>query len=81
MADSQLDLARLLIARLERLSVDSRLAHHASGLRRSLLNAVETVESAAPDEHAAAFTRLDALMRRGFEIVETAAKDMGDPEG
>ncbi len=80
MLNSQLDLARLLIARLERLSVDSRLAHHASGFRRSLLNAMQAVESAPPDQQAAASARLDSLIHLGFQIVETAAKEMGDRE-
>ncbi len=81
MDDAQLELARLLIARLERLSVDSRLAHHASGFRRSLLNAMEAVETAGAEERESASTRLDSLIHLGFQIVETAAKEMGDREG
>ncbi len=81
MENPQLNLARLLIARLERLSVDSRLAHQASGLRRSLMNAMDAAESAPPPSREAAAARLDQLMQQGFEIVETAAKEMGDREG
>ncbi len=81
MEESQIELARLLIARLERLSVDSRLAHHASGFRRSLLSAMEAAEEAGLEKRQAASARLDSLIHLGFQIVESAAKEMGDRDG
>lgn len=72
--DSQLNLARQLISRLERLSVDSYWAHQASGVRRSLLRCVEEAEAGQPG----ALQRLDGLVRRGFFIVENAARELGD---
>ncbi len=70
-----LELAKLLSARLERLSADSTWARRASGLRGSLLKAIETAEigSVDPDsfrEH------LERLIRRGFEILENAAREL-----
>lgn len=48
--DQQLGNARMLVARLERLSADSYWAHQASGLRGSLLRCLEQVrESQAID--------------------------------
>jgi hypothetical protein len=63
-------LLRLLIARLERISADSRLAHQASGVRRSLLDLLEMAEAGRPIP-AARFThsvdRGFSLLRRAFE--------------
>lgn len=71
--ESRLDLARMLISRLERLSADSVWAHRAAGLRVSLLRMVEQVEIGKinPD-------RLECLMRTGFEILENAARELPD---
>jgi hypothetical protein len=68
------DLAQRLVYRLERLSVDSHWAVHASGVRRSLLRALDDL--AAGDASAPA--RLEALLSLGFRLVEQAAKEMGD---
>lgn len=65
----QLALARLLVSRLERLSADSFWAHRASGLRGSLLRHLE-----ASDEDNTG--GMDLLIRRGFEILEEAAKEL-----
>ena len=69
----QIDLARLLIARLERLSVDSLWAHRASGVRRSLLRCLDEM----PPEQTSA-EHLAQLIQQGFHIVENAAREMGD---
>lgn len=76
--DETLALARLLIARLERLSVDSYWAHQASGLRRSLMRCVDELEleaRQAEQNH----RRLERLIQRGFDILERAARELGDP--
>ena len=68
----QMELARLLVARLERLSADSFWAHRASGLRGALLKRI-----AAPQGEAD--TRLEALIRQGFKILEQASREMRPP--
>lgn len=69
----QIDLARLLISRLERLSVDSIWAHRASGVRRSLLRCLDEM----PPEQTSS-EQLAQLIQRGFHVVESAAREMGD---
>ena len=74
MSTSQLDLLRLLISRLERLSVDSRWARRASGLRGNIIKVLEEADTGqiiAPD-------RLDLLINRSFEILREAAKEIPD---
>ncbi len=68
--------ARLLAQRLERLSADSRWARRASGLRGALLRSIEALE-ASP---ASAQPGLDDLLRRGFLILEHAARELGVQE-
>ena len=74
----QIELAKLLAERLERLSVDSRWARRSSGVRGSLLKTLEACERRefSPDLPAL----LDQLTTRGFEILENAAKEMPIPE-
>ncbi len=69
--DPRLEQARMLIARLERLSADSVWAHRAAGLRVSLLRMMEQVEKGKkhPD-------RLARLMAEGFTILENAAREI-----
>ncbi len=71
-----MDLVRLLAARLERLSVDSIWARRASGLRRSLVKAVEAADSGNeyPPE------QLDALIEHSFDILRRAAREIPDAE-
>jgi len=71
-----MDLVRLLAARLERLSVDSLWARRASGLRRSLIKAVEAAdaENEYPPE------QLDLLIEHSFEILRKAALEIPDAE-
>jgi hypothetical protein len=61
------ELARVLIARLERLSADSYWAHRASGVRGSLLRWVE--------EDRREFRRGKDLIKHGFEVLEKAARE------
>lgn len=68
------ELAQRLVYRLEHLSVDSHWAVHASGVRRSLLRALDDL--AAGDESAP--ERLEMLLKMGFDLVERAAREMGD---
>ena len=64
-----LELIRLLLARLERISADSYLAHRASGIRGSLLRALEKLETGRPLHK----SRLETLITEGFDILEKAA--------
>ena len=66
----QIKLIRLLLARLERVSVDSYWAHRASGVRGSLLKMLEKLEAG----QAVDGSRLKRLMDKGFQILERAAK-------
>ena len=69
MDQGPLELLRLLLARLERISVDSYWAHRASGIRGSLLRALEELELGHPIQTSG----LEALVAKGFDILEKAA--------
>ena len=62
---------RQLIARLERLSVDTQWAHRAAGLRGGLLKALEELETGkpAPDE-------LAAILAKSYQILVQAAREI-----
>ena len=62
---------QLLLARLERVSVDSYWAHRASGMRRALIRMVDEMET---DGHLSAEER-ENLVRTSFEILERAARE------
>lgn len=71
--------ARLLAARLERLSADSLWAHRASGLRGALLRSLEEWErhtANQPDSESQLLARLDQLTQRGFAILARAAREI-----
>jgi hypothetical protein len=72
----QVEMLRLLAARLERLSVDSRWARRASGLRGNMLKILEEVDSDQQVEK----RRLDLLIERAFEILRNAAHEIPDLE-
>jgi hypothetical protein len=64
-------LIRLLLARLERISVDSYLAHRASGVRGALvrlLGQMEMGETVDPES-------LRVNLVAGFDILERAAEE------
>lgn len=71
-----MDLVRLLAARLERLSVDSIWARRASGLRRSLVKAVEAADANSPLPP----EQLDMLIEHSFDILRKAAREIPDAE-
>jgi len=74
MDSSQIDLLHLLITRLERLSVDSRWARRASGLRGNMLKILEEMEAGI----IISSDRLSVLTNRCFEILREAAKEIPD---
>ena len=77
--------ARLLAARLERLTPDSPWAHKASGCRGTLLRLIERLERGlhlqSPSRRTptppkpADLLALEAAIQHGFQILESAAKD------
>ncbi|HEY9075310.1 MAG TPA: hypothetical protein VIO61_02115 [Anaerolineaceae bacterium] len=69
--------ARLVAARLERLSVDSIWARRASGMRGSLLQMIDQVEqNPALLDSAATRQHLGDLNRLGFRMIENAAREI-----
>ena len=64
-----IQLLQMLLARLERVSVDSYWAHRASGVRGSLLRALETLEAEQPVSPPI----LKAIVDQAFRILERAA--------
>jgi hypothetical protein len=62
-------LLRLLLDRLERISVDSHWAHRASGVRGSLLKMLEQIENGEPLKDP------DFTLRYAFRILEYAARE------
>ena len=71
LAPDQIQLIRLLLARLERVSVDSYWAHRASGVRGALLRELEKLEAGQPVDGSA----LKRLTDKGFQILERAARE------
>lgn len=64
-------LIRLLLARLERISVDSYWAHRASGVRGALVKLLSQMETGEAIDPASLQTNLVV----GFEILERAAEE------
>jgi hypothetical protein len=64
-------LIRLLLPRLERISVDSSWAHRASGVRGALVKMLDQLETGGPIDPAA-FTLNVSV---GFEILREAAEE------
>lgn len=66
----------MLVARLERLSVDSHWARRASGLRGNIVKVLEEADSRSeiPTD------RLELLTQAAFDILRQAAQDIPDIE-
>lgn len=64
-------LVRLLLPRLERISVDSYWAHRASGVRGALTKFLAQMESGSPPDPVA----LQKNIQIGFEILREAAQE------
>ena len=62
---------QMLLSRLERVSVDSYWAHRASGVRGSLLRALERLEAGQPVDPAG----LQSVLDQAFSILEQAAQE------
>ncbi len=64
-------LIRLLLTRLERISVDSYWAHRASGVRGALVKLVSEMEAGEPIDS----TSLHVNLAVGYEILRRAAEE------
>ena len=71
MDEKTFSLAKLLLDRLERISADSIWAHRASGVKGSLLKALEKFEEGEAEQADEA----ERMMGMGFFILEQAAKE------
>jgi len=69
--NDEINLIRLLLARLERVSVDSYWAHRASGIRGGLLRTLEELEKGTPVGQAI----IDELISSAFNILTRAARE------
>jgi len=67
--------AKIILDRLERLSADSTWAHRASGLRGSLIRALDEVD---PNTDEPASPHIAALVEQGFRILILAAQEIPD---
>ncbi|MDZ7318945.1 MAG: hypothetical protein ONB11_07310 [candidate division KSB1 bacterium] len=63
--------ANLLLTRLEHISADSYWAHRASGIRRSLVRILESLEQNIPVQDSV----LRPLLEQGFFVLEQAARE------
>jgi hypothetical protein len=72
----QTQLLRMLVSRLERLSVDSHWARRASGVRGNIVKLLEETDSGKT----VSVTRLDLLTDAAFDILRRAAQDIPDLE-
>jgi hypothetical protein len=72
----QIQLLRLLVSRLERLSADSHWARRASGLRGNIVKVLEEADSGQE----VSTTRLELLTESAFDILRRAAQDIPDLE-
>ncbi len=64
-----IQLIRMLLARLERISADSYWAHRASGVRGALLRMLEKTEAGRPIQR----SEMKRLVDLGFIILENAS--------
>lgn len=67
----EINLIRMLLNRLERVSVDSYWAHRASGIRGGLIKALEELEKGNSPGPA----RIDKLISAAFNVLTRAARE------
>jgi len=72
MSAVDIELLRLLVGRMERLSVDSIWARRASGLRGNMVKVLEEIDAGQEVESA----RVDRLTKRAFEVLRNAAQEI-----
>jgi hypothetical protein len=75
----QIEQGRLVVARLEKLSPDSRWARRASGVRGNLLKLLDELQEQMNQGQAVQspdVQRLESLINFGFFILEKAAREI-----
>ena len=77
--ETRVDLARMIVQRLERLSADSAWAHISSGYRGSLIKWLDRYEREGLDTSADQRQLLEFLIDKGLELLANAARELGDP--
>lgn len=73
MADDLLITMKFLLARLERISADSVVAHRASGVRGAMLRVLEEHEKG----HTLPESQLKRLTDAGYILLQKAAREIG----
>jgi hypothetical protein len=73
MTDELIQTLQFLLARLERISADSVVAHRASGVRGAMLRALEQYEGGNPPSD----TQLKRLNASGYTLLQKAAREIG----
>ncbi len=73
---NQIEVAKFLISRLERLSVDSYWAHRASGIRGALLRRIEAINTNVEKNNLIQDNSLDTLINNGYNLLEKAAREI-----
>ena len=68
---SNIQIAQLLLSRLERISADSIWAHRASGIRGTLLRILEQIDNGELEDH----KNLSNLIAQGFLILEATTRE------
>ena len=77
--ETRVDLARMIVQRLERLSADSAWAHISSGYRGSLIKWLDRYEREGLEPSADQRQLLEFLIDKGLELLANAARELGDP--
>jgi hypothetical protein len=70
-SNEEIKIIKLLLERLERVSVDSYWAHRASGIRGGLLKQLEELEKGTPADQAST----SKLISSAFDILTRAARE------
>jgi hypothetical protein len=78
--NNEIETAKMIAARLERLSADSVWAHRASGLRGSLLRQILIIEKLENEPEEKVIAHLSQSIDQGYFILAQAAKEIPDPE-
>ena len=76
----EVETAKMIAARLERLSADSVWAHRASGLRGSLLRQILEIKKLESEPEEETLAHLGQLIDQSHFILAQAAKEIPDPE-
>ncbi|MCA1899557.1 MAG: hypothetical protein LDL50_02490 [Chloroflexi bacterium] len=73
--NDKVNLIKMLLGRLERISVDSHWAHRASGIRGALIRSAERMEAGQTVEDGEIQRQVDA----GFSLLEISAREKRPP--